>query len=1219
MTWFGNLARNRWVRSFVGALLLSAIIWFFGPLLGIGGMRPLDSELVRAIVIAVILVGWLVENLIHALRANRRDKALAEGVAKEAAHPDATASAEEVAALTERLKEALSALKRSKLGGRGRHLYQLPWYMFIGPPGAGKTTALVNCGLNFPLADATKGQVGKGQAGGPQAVRGVGGTRNCDWWFTDQAVLIDTAGRYTTQDSNAAVDAAAWLGFLKLLKQHRRRQPLNGVLLAIGLSDLAALNETERLAHAQAMRRRIRELHDELGVRIPVYVLFTKADLVAGFVEFFDNLGREEREQVWGMTFPLDGGRDEGGAVAAFGAEFDLLLARLNDRMLERVQQEPDLQRRRAVYGFPQQIASLREVATQFLGEIFRPSRLEARPLLRGVYFTSGTQDGTPIDRLLGAMAGQFGLQRQAVTAFSGAGRSYFLARLMREVVFGEAGLVSLDPKVERRARFAHYGAYGIAAAVLLALTGLWTASWFGNRAMIGAVHAAASHYETQFAEVQKCCAQSAELGPVLPALATLRGMPGGYEERENSTPIALTFGLYQGAKLSQAAVDAYDRALNGLFLPRLLARLETQMQTHLDKPDFLYEALKVYLILGRQGPLDRNLIEQWFAADFTAAFPGDENAPVREALGQHLEAMLQYPLASVALNGPLVAQARAVLTREPLAEYLYNRVLRSSIVQSLPAWTVADHAGPAGGRVFELRDGKSLNSGVPGIFTWDGYHTVFLPLLPQVTKDASEDAWVLGRQQKSGVTATVAGMGQLRRDVMALYLDDYTRRWDELLANVALKPFGSLSQGLDELYLLSAPDSPLRDLLQSIDQQTQLSRRAPAETAAAEAQAKGAKVAKKVGGFASYLARAGMSFEEAQIASILGSAFGTDAAGKPVDPASRVDEHFRALHAFVAGDKDKPAQLEAVIGKIQQIYQGMNQAANAPNQGQALLGMVAGGGAGGGGAAGQLQAIAQDVPKPVAAMLQTVSQSSAQVTASGASSSLADAWRSKVLPLCQAAFNRYPFIAGSAQDVPLDDFTHLLGPGGLIDQFFDQNLKPFVDTTQTPWRWQAADNAKLGLSPGSLAEFQRAAEIRDALFPTGGQQISVKFQLIPQTLDATLAQVSIEIGGQRLAYAHGPVEPMAMQWPGTGGNTQVRLTLTPANGGPATVMENNGPWSLLRLLDDAHVTPSGQPDKFHVTFSSSAGNATFELDASSVRNPFTLAALRAFRCPAKL
>ncbi len=205
--------------------------------------------------------------------------------------------------------------------------------MFIGPPGAGKTTALVNSGLNFPLAEA------QGRAG----IRGVGGTRNCDWWFTDQAVLIDTAGRYTTQDSQAAVDSAAWLGFLRLLKTYRRRQPINGVLVSISLSDLAALDEAERIAHARAIKQRIRELHDQFAVRFPIYVLFTKADLIAGFVEFFANLGKEEREQVWGMTFPLDDGTEEGGAVAHFPAEFDLLLDRLNERVLERMQQEPDI------------------------------------------------------------------------------------------------------------------------------------------------------------------------------------------------------------------------------------------------------------------------------------------------------------------------------------------------------------------------------------------------------------------------------------------------------------------------------------------------------------------------------------------------------------------------------------------------------------------------------------------------------------------------------------------------------------------------------------------------------------------------------------------------------------------------------------------------------------------------------------------------------------
>ena len=146
----------------------------------------------------------------------------------------------------------------------------------------------------------------------------MGGTRNCEWMFADEAVLIDTAGRYTTQDSASEIDSAAWTGFLALLKKHRRRQPLNGVLVAISLSDLATLPDAQRSAHARAVRQRIHELHDKLGLRLPVYVLFTKADLIAGFTEFFENLGREEREQVWGVSFPLDDGPAKTGAVAAF-------------------------------------------------------------------------------------------------------------------------------------------------------------------------------------------------------------------------------------------------------------------------------------------------------------------------------------------------------------------------------------------------------------------------------------------------------------------------------------------------------------------------------------------------------------------------------------------------------------------------------------------------------------------------------------------------------------------------------------------------------------------------------------------------------------------------------------------------------------------------------------------------------------------------------------
>ena len=201
MTRTPALLLSRWALSLLGTALLAAIVWFFGPLLA-----ALTPVAVRAGIILLMLLAWAGANLLIDWRRRARDAALAKGVAE--ADPSAVASAEEVAALRERLAQSMDLLRRAR-GTRG-YLYEQPWYVIIGPPGAGKTTALLNAGLRFPLA---------AEAG--HAVPGVGGTRLCDWWFTDEAVLIDTAGRYTTQDSDVAVDRAGWQGFLDLLKRTR--------------------------------------------------------------------------------------------------------------------------------------------------------------------------------------------------------------------------------------------------------------------------------------------------------------------------------------------------------------------------------------------------------------------------------------------------------------------------------------------------------------------------------------------------------------------------------------------------------------------------------------------------------------------------------------------------------------------------------------------------------------------------------------------------------------------------------------------------------------------------------------------------------------------------------------------------------------------------------------------------------------------------------------
>jgi len=334
--------------------------------------------------------------------------------------------AKELETLRARFEDAAAHLK-------DKGIDELPWYVMIGAPGSGKTTALLNSGLRFPLMNRD----------GTTQVSGVGGTRNCDWWFTDEAVLLDTAGRYTTQESNTRADAAAWHGFLALLKQARPSMPLNGVLVSVSASDLMLWTKPERTKFAAHVRMRIAEIYAALAARLPIYMLVTKCDLIAGFNEFFGDLNQEARAQVWGTTFPTD--VDPSFMGAPYAKEFEALEARLGAEMLARIHEEKDLQRRAAIYRFPQQFHAMGPLLAEYLVQSFS-TQVDGKPLfLRGVYFTSGTQEGNPIDRVLGALASTFKLDRGNPVVDGSTGKSYFVTRLLREVVFPEAKIGTVD------------------------------------------------------------------------------------------------------------------------------------------------------------------------------------------------------------------------------------------------------------------------------------------------------------------------------------------------------------------------------------------------------------------------------------------------------------------------------------------------------------------------------------------------------------------------------------------------------------------------------------------------------------------------------------------------------------------------------------------------------------------------------------------------------
>jgi type VI secretion system protein ImpL len=563
-----GLIRNRWLLGGSAFFAFSLVAWSVGDLIVLGSWRPFETQAGRAVLIAIAAAAWIGRELWRARRSRLENERLLEvlagGDGGGASSDSAVRAAREIEVLRKRFEEAAAILKQTRFkgpDGEGRYVHELPWYVFIGAPGSGKTTALVNAGLNFPL---------KGQGGDP-ALAGVGGTRNCDWWFTDEAVLLDTAGRYTTQESDLEADAAAWQGFLGLIKRFRPRRPLNGALVTLSVSDLMLWTEDERRKYAWHVRARVAELYERLGVRFPVYLLVTKADLLAGFMEMFGELDADGRQRVWGVGFsPPGDGLATGTPGQRFAEEMVELERRLHAEMLVRLQEERDLQRRAAAYRFPQEFHGVGPLIEQFLDSAFMGVQGAPEPMLRGVYFTSGTQEGNPIDRVLGTLARSFKLERAGAPAIAaGSGKSFFLTRLVRDVIFQESGLAGSDEVLERRERRTRALAYAAIAATSIALAAVWTVNYFGNRSLVAFAQARATAAK---AELEKLgVPRPGDEAQLVRSLSALRTLPGGYGDRASgaSSP---GFGLSQSEKLGAQALRAYRNALRDALEPRLAA-----------------------------------------------------------------------------------------------------------------------------------------------------------------------------------------------------------------------------------------------------------------------------------------------------------------------------------------------------------------------------------------------------------------------------------------------------------------------------------------------------------------------------------------------------------------------------------------------------------------------------------------------------------------------
>jgi type VI secretion system protein ImpL len=1146
-----RLFTNWWMLTGLAAALVAGLLALVLPLV-VPVMRPWWVRLLCVFIVAAV---W---GVFAALRLRAARKASRE-IAAELAPADAGEA--ETNALAERMRSALAALRKAS-GDRRDYLYSRPWYIIIGPPGAGKTTALLSSGLHFPFSDA--------------ALKGLGGTRNLDFWFADEAVLVDTAGRYTTQDSDAAVDARGWEHFLAMLRRKRPLQPINGVIVAIGLDELMSADRLKLDAHAGAVRRRLAELRRTLEVAAPIYVVFAKADLLAGFGEFFADLDVEGRRAVLGATLDVDAAISSERLLA----EFDQLVQALADRVSKRLQDEPDLRRRSLILAFPAQLTSLRARFARFLEGAF-PAEAKTQLPLRGFYFTSSIQQGAPLDRVLSGVATVYDAPTEAR---GGSGRAYFLNRLLTEVVLPEAGLVQSEPKAAARRRFRLIGGVAAIAAVSLLILLLWIVSFTHNRALQDRLLAAAQNVRTEQRNDGVDLVEVRESDPDLEqSLALLRGardLPRGYgDQARGGPPLTMRFGLYQSGHAA-AARQAYLETLQRVLLPRVLLRLERYLQDHRSEPLKLYEPLKVYLMLGGQGPLDPKTVRAWVEADWEAeSLQGADRAPVRKELAQHLDALLAdpqigrvWPGREAPLDGAVVESARASVQTLSLADRAYALLRQKAAAAGEPDWRASASLASGDRQAFANGDAV-MQLRVPYFFTRRGFERAYQLGLQTAPQDLERDLWVMGPDaDKTTIRSQVAGV---RAGVAALYANEFISAWDEVVGS--LRPADYFANPA-ALGAFTHTPSPLKTLLLEVRNNTTFG--------AGPADAVGTGARKLPGPLA-------------------GAAAAVTGASGGVDAGRTIEAHFKPIQDYV-GDGKAPAPVDDFVSAVKQAGSAVAAA------------QMAGGGLGGAAAQGALAAALGQVatagataPPQLQGFVGAAAQSGRGAAVSSAHGEIADEYARNLAPACHGVIdNRYPFFGAAQNDATATDMLRLFGLNGQLDGFTRDRLQPLLDTTGPVWRWRAGDPLAAGLDPASAEPFQKAAEIRDLI--AGG--LPIKIEAAGFGGSVTAAEFSAQGTSHRFEPATVGAHPVVWNLSGL---PEAHVVLF-AGGKEAGRFDGEGVWALFRLLDAAEKENAG-PTTIKATFGQGGQTATFKIQLPSAANPFSRGGPWSFRCPARL
>jgi type VI secretion system protein ImpL len=1219
------------VLTVLGVAALAAFLFL--------GAEPMRVAVIWAtLAFGAVLLVWAIVWVVQGLRARRAARALERAIDEQAAKATqfaAETNRAEAMAVRERLQLALKTIRGSKLGqltGRGA-LYELPWYMVIGNPSAGKSTAIIQSGLTFPFADES------GPGGNGKGIQGIGGTRNCDWFFTSEGILLDTAGRYSVHDE----DRAEWLDFLGLLKKHRPLAPINGIVIAASVAELSQGKPEQTIQLAKNLRQRVRELTERLEIFAPVYVVFTKADLIAGFADFFED---GDRARVWGATLAYE--QAEGLSVLSqFDSRFDELCDGLHEASVARLSLARGQPLEPGVLAFPLEFAAIKPSVRAFLATLFEDNPYQFRPVFRGFYFTSAVQEGPSASLATERVALRFALRPAAAADQASAEpqqseTGFFLQDLFSKVIFADRNLVrqyASRRKLRWRAAALATGVVALATAL-----GGWSWAYLGNRQLMANVRA-------DLDKAIKLQAERADLASRLEALEILQERLVQLRRHREAPPLGLSFGLYQGnaiearlrqeyfAGISQVMLQPVAKAIEG-YLAEVNAN-PTRLKPMVRAPESgaaqadraerrpvgtrfvdaspedsadAYNALKTYLMLADRERLDPSHLTDQITRFWRGWLDDNRGTWPREQMIRSAENLISFVTANVgdpafptlsnqlALVDQTRVNLREVVKGMRGIERVYGDV-KARAAARFPPITVA------GLLTDEDKGAVAGSHAVPGPFTreaWDGY--VEQAFKETATKELQSVDWVLKTNARDDLTLE-GSPEQIRKELTELYKKEYVAEWLRFMQGVTVGEFDGFALAVDRMNRLGDPQhSPIRRLMQLLFDQTSWDNPSLLNDRLAGAQRD------VVDWFKQTVLRMAPSRVDVNLN------VSTQQARIPLGPIGR--EFAPLAKIMMTRDNSSTPPMTEYLQRLGKVRTRFNLIKNQVDPGPGARQLI------GKTLEGSESELAETLryvdefmlvgmadtakaalrPLLVRPLIQALA-----VAVPPAETEINRVWAAQVHePFQRTLAAKYPFDPDSRVEAGPAEIAKIFGPEGAVAKFAGETLGPMVvrrGDQIDPRKWA---DVGVRLKPEFLAGFPVWASPLEgpnaaaagggsaaAAGPGGGTPAAPSadqtvFQVMPQGSPG-LSEYTLVIDGQTLRYRNTAPEWTQMVWPNASGVAGARLAALTNDGRSVELINEPGNNGLGRLLETAQrrAMPDGS---FELSWSKDAFRVTLLL-----------------------